>query len=67
MLRRGVGLSLAERRERCVSANGIFVRMPIKGDPIDTPRGLKPNGFSGNAHDAPLRERLKGLPGPNGR
>jgi hypothetical protein len=31
---------------------------------IDTPRGLKPDGFSGNTHGYPSRERLKGLPGP---
>jgi len=34
---------------------------------IDTPRGLKPDGFSGDGGGSPRRERLRGLPGPPGR
>jgi hypothetical protein len=34
---------------------------------LDTPHGLKPDGFSGNAHGNPSRSLLKGLPGPKRR
>jgi hypothetical protein len=45
-----------------IIADGGIVRREV-----DTPRGLKPDGFSGYAQGHPSRERLKGLPGPSGR